>query len=97
VAFCDVLTEASQSIVDVSAYWKVQPKTGPRVRIRYTGIPIRPLVFPGEALPTELATPSVNGSQGTVFRVSPEQWTAVLRLAVGVLTVRPEWVSRNSR
>jgi len=57
---------------------------GPRVRIRYLGVPLRPLVFYRNEMPAELARLSVVGSQGTVFHVTSEEWEAVLRLAVGI-------------
>lgn len=88
IAFCDVLTHADPNLADNSPRRHVPPIEGPRVGIRYTGAPRRACLFTDEQMPAELLSlTAATASQGTVFRMSREQWDAVVNLASGIEAV----------
>ncbi len=93
VALAEVLTDPEPLDDSANPYWIAPPTPGQvedRVRLRYAlppGLPLRYGGGPGDML----ATLSVSRARGgTVFRVTPEQWDAVLAAAGGWPTDAPE-------
>jgi len=87
VAFGEVTGEAELREKEGAglAYWKVPPPVGPqrRLQLRYVQAPNLPLWLDEDSTGT-LASLSVSRGQGTkLYRVTPEQMDALVRLAGG--------------
>lgn len=84
VAFAEVLTDSAPRPAENTEFWQSSSVQNlePRVELRYVVLPHCPIWLTPITEPV-LSRLSVSRGQGTVFRVTPEQWKDVVELAGG--------------
>lgn len=86
LCLADVVGDPAEHDDSANPYWLDEDDAqhpGPSVRVRYVHLPNTPMWIDGEQ-PQYLHDLSVSRAQGgTVFKVTPEQWAAVLEAAGG--------------